>query len=112
MGPGHSSLRIRWTGQLAREDARGFADIHTPHVARAASAPECGAEVIRSVPRAALSLMLLGAGKQCWSQGVHRPVTNRRWNARAQRLLRLRCPTRFKRLVCCGARIVPDAIEF
>ena len=39
-------------------------------------------------------------------------VTNRRWDARAQRLFRLRCRRRFERLVCCGARIVPDAIEF
>ena len=39
-------------------------------------------------------------------------VTNRRWNARAQCLLPLRCRRRFEQLVRCGARIVPDAIEF
>src|SRR4051794_41267123 len=36
----------------------------------------------------------------------------RTWDARAQGLFRLRCRRRFEPLVRCGARIVPDAIEF
>ena len=39
-------------------------------------------------------------------------VTNGAWDARAQRLFRLRCPRRCEPLVRCGTRIVPDAIEF
>jgi len=49
--------------------------------------------------------------------GSHSRPSAIRWGARAdnvavQHLFRLRCRRRFKRLVCCGARIFPDAIEF